>query len=142
MSPKSGSRDSAGDTNGERIKSLKCVEAGRYVSAARSFAALPGASVIFGHLAGTELLHDGRPHWHGPAEVGVIAGSHSLGFGRFLGHLPEPNDGTVAVEEATLDGASDLLVLPVSHTGLLASEDVVAATVRFLNSGRFAAPGP
>jgi pimeloyl-ACP methyl ester carboxylesterase len=110
--------------------------------AARSFAALPGASVLFGQLAGTELLRDARPRWQGAAEVGVIAGSHSLGFGRFLGQLPEPNDGTVAVEEAALDGASDLLVLPVSHTGLLASEDVVVATARFLNSGRFAAPVP
>ena len=110
--------------------------------AARGFAELPGASIFFGHLAGTELLRDGRPRWQGPAEVGVIAGSHSLGFGRFLGHLPEPNDGTVAVEETDLDGASDHIVLPVSHTGLLASESVVVATARFLNSGRFAAPGP
>lgn len=110
--------------------------------AARGFAALPGASIFFGHLAGTELLRDGRPRWQGPAEVGVIAGSHSLGFGRFLGHLPEPNDGTVAVEETDLDGASDHIVLPVSHTGLLASESVVVATARFLSSGRFAAPGP
>jgi len=110
--------------------------------AARGFAALPGASIFFGQLAGTELLRDGRPRWHGPAAVGVIAGSHSLGLGRFLGQLPEPNDGTVAVDETALDGASDHLVLPVSHTGLLVSEDVVAATARFLSSGRFAAPGP
>ncbi len=110
--------------------------------AARAFAALPGASLFFGHLAGTELLRDGRPRWPGPAEVGVIAGSHSIGFGRFLGHLPEPNDGTVAVEETALDGASDHVVLPVSHTGLLVAEEVVTATARFLSSGRFAAPGP
>ena len=110
--------------------------------AARAFSAIPGASVFFGNLAGRELLAEAAPHWPGPREVGVIAGSHSLGFGRFIGHLPEPNDGTVAVEETDLDGAADHLVLPVSHTGLLVSEVVVAATVRFLNSGRFAAPGP
>ena len=110
--------------------------------AARGFAALPGASIFFGHLAGSELLRDGRPHWPGPAEVGVIAGSHSVGFGRFIGDLPEPNDGTVAVDETDLDGASDHLLLPVSHSGLLVSQDVVDATVRFLSSGRFAAPGP
>jgi pimeloyl-ACP methyl ester carboxylesterase len=110
--------------------------------AARAFAALPGASIFFGNLAGQELLGEAAPRWAGPAEVGVIAGSHSLGFGRFIGHLPLPNDGTVAVEETDLDGATDHQVLPVSHTGLLVSEDVVAATVSFLNSGRFAAPGP
>ena len=110
--------------------------------AARAFAALPGASIFFGSLAGGELLRETVPRWTGPAAVGVIAGSHSLGFGRFIGHLPEPNDGTVAVEETQLDGASDHLVLPVSHTGLLVSEAVVAATVRFLSSGRFAAPAP
>ena len=107
--------------------------------AARAFAALPGVSMFFGSLAGGELLRDDRPHWQGAVPVGVIAGDHSLGFGRFIGHLPEPNDGTVAVEETQLDGAADHLVLPVSHTGLLVSEAVVAATVRFLSSGRFAA---
>ena len=110
--------------------------------AARGFAALPGATFFFGQLAGSELLTDTVPRWRGVPEVGVIAGSHSVGFGRFVGHLPEPNDGTVAVDETRLDGAADHTVLPVSHTGLLISPEVVAATVRFLNSGRFAAPGP
>ncbi len=110
--------------------------------AARAFAALPGASIFFGGLAGGELLREDAPHWQSATEVGVIAGDHSLGFGRFIGHLPEPNDGTVAVEETRLDGARDHVVLPVSHTGLLVSEAVVSATVNFLSSGRFAAPGP
>jgi pimeloyl-ACP methyl ester carboxylesterase len=110
--------------------------------AARAFAALPGASIFFGSLAGAELLRETPPRWQGRAEVGVIAGSSPIGFGRFLGHLPEPNDGTVAVAETDLEGAADHIVLPVSHTGLLASEGVVRATVSFLNSGRFAAPGP
>ena len=110
--------------------------------AARAFAALPGASLIFGNLAGHELLREATPRWRGPAAVGVIAGSHSLGFGRLVGDLPEPNDGTVAVEETDLDGASDHLLLPVNHAGLLLSDAVVEATASFLNSGRFAAPGP
>ena len=109
---------------------------------ARAFAALPGASIFFGSLAGGELLRTERPRWQGAAEVGVIAGSHSLGFGVLIGHLPEPNDGTVAVAETALDGATDHLVLPVSHTGLLVSEAVVDATVSFLNSGRLRASGP
>ena len=87
-------------------------------------------------------MREDAPRWQGPTEVGVIAGDHALGFGRLIGHLPEPNDGTVAVEETRLDGATDHVVLPVSHTGLLVSEAVVGATVNFLSSGRFAAPGP
>ncbi len=109
---------------------------------ARAFAALPGMSIFFGPMAGEELLRESRPRWDGPTPVGVIAGGHSLGFGRLIGQLPEPNDGTVAVEETELDGAADHLVLPVSHTGLLASTEVVEATLRFLSSGRFAAPPP
>ncbi len=110
--------------------------------AARGFASLPGASLFFGSLAGGELLRESRTRWDGLAEVGVVAGSHSLGFGRFLGHLPEPNDGTVAVEETELEGARDHVVLPVSHTGLLHSKPVVEVVARFLSSGRFAAPAP
>jgi pimeloyl-ACP methyl ester carboxylesterase len=106
--------------------------------AARAFAQLPGAAIFFGSLAGQELLREEPARWRSPTEVGVIAGSHSLGFGRFIGHLPEPNDGTVAVAETELDGAREHLVLPVSHTGLLVAADVVASTVSFLSSGRFA----
>jgi pimeloyl-ACP methyl ester carboxylesterase len=110
--------------------------------AARAFAQLPGAAIVFGALAGSELLREEPSRWRGSPDVGVIAGSHSLGFGRFIGHLPEPNDGTVAVDETRLDGAADHVVLPVSHTGLLVATEVVDATVRFLNSGRFSPPAP
>jgi pimeloyl-ACP methyl ester carboxylesterase len=109
---------------------------------ARAFARLPGASFLFGAFAAEELLADlERPRAH-RAEIGVIAGSHSLGFGRLLGNLPVPNDGTVAVVETELEGATDHRVLPVSHTGLLVSEEVVQATACFLRQGRFPAATP
>ena len=46
-----------------------------------------------------------------------------------------PNDGTVCVDETALSGASAQLVLDVSHTGMLLSSAVAAATVQFLPFG-------
>jgi len=108
---------------------------------ARAFAAIPAASLMFGDLASGELLAGPAPRWQAPPEVGVIAGTHSLGLGRFISHLPEPNDGAVALDETELEGATDRLVLRVSHTGLLVSRAVAAASVSFLRSGRFV-PAP
>ena len=110
--------------------------------AARGFARIPGASLLFGPLAEQELLGEQQRHWRHAAPVGVIAGSWSFGFGRFLGGLPVPNDGTVAVDETRLDGATEQLVLPVSHLGLLLSDAALAASVSFLRRGRFGAPDP
>ncbi|MBS0376220.1 MAG: alpha/beta fold hydrolase [Proteobacteria bacterium] len=109
---------------------------------ARAFARLPGMSIFFGPLAGAELLAESAPAWRGAARIGVIAGSHGIGFGRLLAALPEPHDGTVAVDETRLEGAADHLVLPVTHTGLLFSDEVCEATLSFLRSGRFAPRPP
>ncbi|HXQ63862.1 MAG TPA: alpha/beta fold hydrolase [Steroidobacteraceae bacterium] len=104
---------------------------------ARAFLRMPGAALLFGTLAERELVRAETRAWRHAFDIGVIAGSHALGFGRFIGHLPQPNDGTVAVEETRLEGATDHLVLPVSHTGMLVSESVVRETVAFLATGRF-----
>lgn len=72
-----------------------------------------------------------------PCEIGVIAGSRAAGLGRFFAHFREPNDGTVAVRETELPGATDRIVLPVSHTGMLLSRRVARETAQFLRYGRF-----
>jgi pimeloyl-ACP methyl ester carboxylesterase len=105
--------------------------------AARAFARLPGAGLVFGNLAGTELLREQPRSWRHAAALGVIAGSQPLGFGRLLASLPLPNDGTVAVDETRLEGATEHLVLPVSHTGMMLSEPVVGEIASFLGDGRF-----
>jgi pimeloyl-ACP methyl ester carboxylesterase len=110
-------------------------------AAARGALRLPGAGLLFGTLAESELTRSGR-RWQGPGELGVVAGSQSLGIGRFFCNLPEPNDGAVAVDETRLDGATAHLVLPVSHTGMLFSEAVADATASFLAAGRFSARDP
>jgi hypothetical protein len=75
--------------------------------------------------------------WNGKAAVGVLAGTSAIGLGRLFGHFKGPNDGTVAVAETELSGAADRCVLPVSHFGMLMSEEVAAEVTHFLQLGRF-----
>lgn len=70
-------------------------------------------------------------------ETGVIAGTRPVGLGRVFERLETPHDGTIAVAETRLPGASDQLELPVSHTGLVLASEVVDATAAFLRRGRF-----
>lgn len=70
-------------------------------------------------------------------QVGVIAGTASLGVGRLFGGLDRPNDGTVAVGETHLAGASRGTVA-ASHMGLVWSRQVAQEVCTFLHSGAFA----
>jgi len=70
-------------------------------------------------------------------DVGVIAGTISLGIGRIVTNFADENDGTVAVEETRLPGAKDHICLPVNHTGLVMSKDVVDQSANFLRRGEF-----
>ncbi len=104
---------------------------------ARAFRDLPGASWFMGGVAEDELLRPASRQWSGPGEIGIVAGTSSVGLGRMIGNLPEPNDGTVSVAETRLDGATDHCELPVSHMGMLLSSDVCACTVAFMRTGHF-----
>ncbi len=70
-------------------------------------------------------------------ELGVLAGTRSLGLGRVVPGLPRPNDGVVAVAETRLPGAADFIALPVAHTEMLASRRCAAQIAVFLETGRF-----
>ena len=76
---------------------------------------------------------------HAPAgrETGVIAGTRAVGLGQVFERLEPPHDGTIALAETRLPGATDCVELDVSHTGLVLSTEVVAAVDRFLRRGRF-----
>jgi hypothetical protein len=89
-----------------------------------------------------ESVHAGLtgelPPWNDARDLGVIAGDTSVGLGRFVAQFDSANDGTVAVAETRLPNASDHLVLPVSHLGMLVSATVAKETAWFLSRGRFA----
>ena len=69
----------------------------------------------------------------------TIAGDVPVGFGSVLGGLDKPHDGTVAVSETRLKGATDHAVLHCTHTSLLWSPKVAEYVQRFLRDGRFPA---
>ncbi len=70
-------------------------------------------------------------------DVGVIAGTVGRGLGRFVAGIKEANDGTIAVSETRLEGATDHLVMDVSHNRLLTSPSVIDQAATFLSQGRF-----
>ncbi len=109
----------------------------RGARAARAVAASWYGAAMLGPLAVAELARERDCAWHSLREVGVIAGTRAVGIGRMFADLPVPNDGTVCLDETVLPGASAHLVLDVSHTGMLLSSAVAAATVKFLQAGSF-----
>jgi len=70
-------------------------------------------------------------------EVGIIAGTMPVGFGRLVTTFDGDNDGSVAVSETRLEGAKDHVCINVSHKGMLVSSDVVDQAVAFLKRGEF-----
>jgi pimeloyl-ACP methyl ester carboxylesterase len=73
----------------------------------------------------------------GHREVGIIAGTRSMGMGRLVTTFDEDCDGTVMVSETRLPGARDHLCLPVSHMGMTMSRAVADQTAAFLRRGEF-----
>jgi pimeloyl-ACP methyl ester carboxylesterase len=108
---------------------------------ARRLERLPGGRRMLGHCI-TQWLHGPRHDARQPHEVGVIAGSGGVGFGRIIApDLPQPNDGVVCVRETAVPGMRDRIVLNVSHTAMLASGEVARQIHAFLDHGRFDRPG-
>jgi hypothetical protein len=73
----------------------------------------------------------------GERDVGVIAGTRALGFGRVITAFDGDSDGTVTVAETRLSGAADHLLLPVTHTSMVFSPEVARQAATFLKQGRF-----
>ncbi len=77
------------------------------------------------------------PVWKGWQDIGVIAGDFPVGLGLVAGSLSTPHDGIVSVEETELKGATDAIIMPVSHLGMLISKTVSKQIVIFLRTGKF-----
>lgn len=102
---------------------------------------LDWGNLILGQVVSEGVVEDAALRWAAGVtqthEIGVIAGNVPVGFGRFVAGFDEANDGTVAVAETRMPGAKDHLVLPVSHVGMLLSNDVIDQTAAFLKRGEF-----
>ncbi len=85
-----------------------------------------------------QWLAEPRPEPDPRVEVGVIAGTRSLGLGSWVARLSSPNDGVVRLEETRVPGAVARLELPIGHSEMLLSRRVASQAANFLRHGCFA----
>jgi pimeloyl-ACP methyl ester carboxylesterase len=95
------------------------------------------ARALLGRCIAEDLLTEQRRVWAGARDLGIIAGTRALGLGQLVVRFNEPSDGSVAVRETRLPGATEHITLPVSHFGMLLSARVAHETGSFLTHGHF-----
>ena len=98
----------------------------------------PGFSLLgpAGKALGTDV--DSIPRKLGPIsfELGVIAGTRNITpLGFFW--LDRPNDSVVTVESTKVEGMSEHISLPVTHTLMMRNNTVIDHSINFLKSGHF-----
>ena len=102
----------------------------------RRLAELRGGRLLLGNSIGVWEAQSVRTAPDGVA-VGVIAGSMPIGLGRLAGALAQPHDGVVTVAETQVKEATDEVIVPTTHTGLLLSGRVARQVCFFLRNARF-----
>jgi pimeloyl-ACP methyl ester carboxylesterase len=103
----------------------------------RTLARLTPLRALLGAAGTDELLQDLPRRWEHKAQLGVIAGDNPHGLGRLLTRLPGPNDGTIAVSETAIEGATDRCMVHASHMGMLVSPEAAQQITSFLEVGHF-----
>ena len=118
-----------------RIVALGTPFKGAYM--ARVVAGLPFGRTLLGRSLDKAL--DGRAPAEIPAgyEVGVIAGTNPVGPGLPFSRLERPHDGVVSVNETVIAGTRAHHSIPVTHLGLIFSNQAVTLTTRFLETSWF-----
>ncbi len=110
--------------------------------AAVGVARLRWAASILGKCVAEELLVDRERRWTSSRPLGIIAGTRPFGLGQLFAPLQGPSDGTIAVSETRLPGATDHITMRASHMGMLLSVRVAREIGTFLSSGHFALARP
>ncbi len=90
------------------------------------------------HQLGTDS--QSIPMQLGPVDftLGVITGDRPMLWDTFFSSLiPGGDDGKVSVERARVEGMTDFLVLPYSHTFIMTQPEVIHQVLYFLQAGRF-----
>ncbi|MGH8167731.1 MAG: esterase/lipase family protein [Woeseiaceae bacterium] len=109
--------------------------------AASSVSRYHWGSSVLGKALVAGVLDEPASRWAAPVtgrrDVGVIAGTRAMGFGRLMTTFNEESDGTVAVSETRLPGARDHLTMPVTHMGMVMSRNVADQAAAFLQRGEF-----
>ena len=101
-----------------------------------TIAAVPMVSGMVGRTF-SDWFSQPRPHLPPGIEIGVIAGTRRISFGRLVPGLLRPSDGLISVEETCVPTATDSIALHVSHTGMLVSRTCAGQILSFLRTGRF-----
>lgn len=116
---------------------------GRLVLLCTPLAATRAAQRLAHSRLGRPLLGQGREELTTDValiegrDIGVIAGTLSIGLGRLISRLPIPNDGAVAVGETFTPALTDHLTMHVSHSNVLVSSQAARQICRFLVAGHF-----
>jgi len=103
------------------------------------FGTLPGFELFSGEPAQQLGTADGSlPRQLGPVnfEVGVIAGTRSLNPLLSMA-LPNLDDGKVTVENTKVEGMTDFIELPYSHTFIMQRQEPIDQVIHFLAHGQF-----
>ena len=83
---------------------------------------------------------DSIPNTLGPVDysVGIIAGDrHNLMDSQFAEYIPGVDDGKVSIQSAKLEGMSDFIVVPHTHTMIMKGDDVIVQALQFVRAGSF-----